>query len=210
MKNLVSFILASSLLFACSNDKTPDNNVIVPNEKDTTLAALGLDSIQLPPGFHLSLFARVPNARSMAWGTNGTLFVGNRDQDKVYAVVDQNKDGKADSVYVIDEKLTMPCGVAFRDGSLYVAEVSRILRYDNIETRLSNPPDPVVVYDKFPTETHHGWKFIAFGPDGKLYVPVGAPCNVCEPKDPQAGITRLRPDGSGFEVFARGIRNTVG
>src|ERR671913_2544154 len=131
MKYLISLMLASLMLFSCSND-------------ETALAALGLDSIQLPPGFRLSIFAKVPNARSLAWGSNGTLFVGNRDQDKVYAVVDGNKDGKADSVYVIDEKLTMPCGVAFKDGSLYVAEISRILRYDNIETRLSNPPDPVV------------------------------------------------------------------
>src|SRR4030095_15868820 len=118
MKYLISFILAL-ILFGWSDDKTPDNNVIAPAAKDTALAALGLDSIQLPPGFHLSLFARVPNARSMTWGANGTLFVGNRDQDKVYAVVDPNKDGKADSVYIIDEKLKMPCGVAFRDGSLY-------------------------------------------------------------------------------------------
>jgi glucose/arabinose dehydrogenase len=211
MKFVISFILSSLLVYSCSNDKTAETTVQVPDEKDTALAALGLDSIQLPAGFHLSIFAKVPNARSLAWGSNGTLFVGNRDQDKVYAVVDQNKDGKADSVYVIDENLTMPCGVAFRDGSLYVAEVSRILRYDNIETRLSNPPDPVVVYDKFPTETHHGWKFIAFGPDGKLYVPVGAPCNVCEQKDSIfATITRMNPDGTGVEIYAKGIRNSVG
>ena len=170
-----------------------------------------LDKIQLPPGFSISVFAEVPNARSMCHGAKGTLFVGNRDGDKVYAVTDDNKDGVADKVIVVDEGLNKPCGVAFRKGSLYVAEVSRILRYDDIENNLANPPKPVVVYDKLPTETHHGWKFIAFGPDDKLYVPVGAPCNVCEKEDAvYASITRMNPDGTGFEIYAHGVRNTVG
>jgi len=105
----------------------------------------------------------------------------------------------------------MPNGVAFRDGSLFVAEVSRIIRFDDIENKLANPPAPVVVYDKYPDKDHHGWKYIAFGPDGKLYVPVGAPCNVCDEKDPVfASITRINPDGSGMEIYAKGIRNSVG
>ena len=105
----------------------------------------------------------------------------------------------------------MPCGVAFRKGSLYVAEVNRILRYDDIENRLSNPPEPVVVYDKLPTEKHHGWKYIAFGPDDKLYIPVGAPCNVCKrDNEIYASIARMNPDGSGLEVYAHGVRNSVG
>jgi glucose/arabinose dehydrogenase len=105
----------------------------------------------------------------------------------------------------------MPNGVAFHNGALYVAEVNRVLRFDNIEARLKNPPQPVVVNDSFPTKKHHGWKFIRFGPDGKLYVPVGAPCNVCESDDQRfATIMRMNPDGTGLEIFARGVRNTVG
>jgi glucose/arabinose dehydrogenase len=170
-----------------------------------------LEKIKLPPGFSISVYAEVPNARSMCFGANGTLFVGNKDEGNVYAVVDENKDGKGDKVYKIASGLNSPNGVAFKNGSLYVAEISRITRLDNIENKLGNPPAPVVVYDKYPTEGHHGWKFIAFGPDGKLYVPVGAPCNVCEKPDPvYASITRLNEDGSGMEVFAHGIRNTVG
>jgi glucose/arabinose dehydrogenase len=211
MKRIILGFLFISVLISCNDQQDKKAGTVEIPEKDTALISLGLDKVKLPPGFTMSIFAKVPNARSMAWGDNGTLFAGNRDQDKVYAIVDSNQDGKADSVFVIDEKLTMPCGVAFRNGSLYVAEVSRILRYDSIESRLSNPPDPVVVYDKYPTESHHGWKYIAFGPDGKLYVPVGAPCNVCEKKEPvYASITRINPDGTGMEVYASGVRNSVG
>jgi glucose/arabinose dehydrogenase len=126
-------------------------------------------------------------------------------------VVDENKDNKAEHTYLIAQKLNTPNGVAFHDGSLYVAELNRILRFDQIETRLDNPPSPVVVNDNFPRDRHHGWKFIRFGPDGLLYVPVGTPCNVCEQKDERyASLLRMKPDGTGLEVFARGIRNTVG
>jgi len=170
-----------------------------------------LNKIQLPPGFSISVYASVPNARSMCWGTKGTLFVGNRDEDKVYAITDANIDGKADQVYVIAKKLNMPCGVAFRNGSLYVAEVNKILRFDDIENRLNNPPPPITVFDNYPDDAHHGWKFIAFGPDGKLYIPVGAPCNICEKKDSiYATITRINPDGTGLEIFSKGVRNSVG
>jgi glucose/arabinose dehydrogenase len=104
----------------------------------------------------------------------------------------------------------VPNGVAFHNGDLYVAEINRILRFKNIESHLDNPPIPEVIRDTFPTDKAHGWKFIRFGPDGLLYVPVGAPCNICERDDPYASITRMAPDGSGFEIFARGIRNSVG
>jgi len=149
--------------------------------------------ITLPPGFHISVYAdNVPGARSMALSPSGILFVGTRGQGNVYAVVDTNKDFKADKVYTLAENLRMPNGVAFRNGSLFVAEISKILRFDNIENKLSNPPSPVVVYDKFPKDLHHGWKFIRFGPDGKLYVPVGAPCNICLSKNKIYGtITRM-------------------
>ena len=173
---------------------------------------LALSTLTLPPGFSISVYAdNVPNARSMTLGPGGTLFVGTRTAGTVYAVVDANKDQKADKVLTIATGLEMPNGVAVRDGSLFVAEVSRILRFDNIEAALEKPPAPVVVTDAFPRDRHHGWKFMAFGPDGWLYVPVGAPCNVCErPDERYASITRIKPDGSGLEVFASGVRNTVG
>jgi glucose/arabinose dehydrogenase len=169
---------------------------------------LPLERIKLPPGFTIELLARVPNAREMSLGSEGTLFVGSTT-GKVYAVT--SKSGSTATVRTVATGLSEPVGVAFRDGALYVSAVSRIFRFDDIEHRIDHPPAPVVVTDKFPTETQHGWKFIAFGPDGKLYVPVGAPCNICEP-DPNryAIIARMNPDGSGLEVFARGLRNSVG
>ncbi|QXD17055.1 sorbosone dehydrogenase family protein [Rhodocaloribacter litoris] len=170
-----------------------------------------LDKIKLPPGFEISIFAEdVPNARSLRLTPGGTLFVSTRREGKVYAVRDTDGDYVADEVYTLAEGLNMPNGIAFRDGALYVAEVNRILRYDDIERRLADPPEPVVVYDDLPSDRHHGWKYIDFGPDGKLYVPVGAPCNICDEGDPYAAILRMNPDGSDVEVFARGVRNTVG
>jgi glucose/arabinose dehydrogenase len=167
--------------------------------------------IVLPPGFKIELFAEVPNARSMALSEGGILFVGNRRDDKVFAVVDSNKDYQADEVVVIASGLIMPNGVAIKNGDLYVAEVSRILKYGDIENTYRNNPSPEIVRDDFPTDTHHGWKFIRFGPDDKLYIPVGAPCNVCLKNDQRfASITRMNPDGSDFEIFANGVRNTVG
>jgi glucose/arabinose dehydrogenase len=174
-------------------------------------ADLPLSSIKLPKGFSISVYAEVDNARSMALSPNGTLFVGNRNGDKVYAVKDTDGDLKADKKWVIASGLNMPNGVAFKDGSLYVAEVSRIHKFSNIESKLDAPGKSQVIYDKLPTETHHGWKYIAFGPDGKLYVPIGAPCNICERKEPiYASIHRMNADGTGLELFASGVRNTVG
>jgi len=143
-------------------------------------------------------------------GTGGTLFVGSMRAGKVHAVR-FGPDYTPLATSLVASGLQRPVGVAYRNGSLYVSAVNRILRYDNIERLLEKPPTPVVVTDKLPSETHHGWKFIGFGPDGKLYVPVGAPCNICEP-DPQryANILRMNPDGSTVEVFARGVRNSVG
>lgn len=172
-----------------------------------------LSDISLPESFSISVFADVPNARSMARGDKGTIFVGNRKENKVYAVVDEDNNGKADKTYVIADGLDMPNGVAFRNGSLYIAEVSKIWRIDNIEDNLNNPPAKVLVSDNFPSDKHHGWKYIAFGPDDKLYVPVGAPCNICndaEEDERYASLTRMNPDGSEHEVYAHGIRNTVG
>ncbi len=171
--------------------------------------ALPLETIKLPPGFSIELLARVENARGMALGARGTLFVGSMQAGKVYAV--RMRPDALPEVTTIASGLRLPVGVAFRDGALYVSAVDRILRFDDIEGKLAQPPAPHVVSDRFPGDTHHGWKFIAFGPDGKLYVPVGAPCNICEPDSNRyAIIMRMNADGSGAEVYARGIRNSVG
>ena len=173
--------------------------------------AASLDHITVPPGFRVATFtSAVPGARSLTLGANGTVFVGTQ-AGSVYAVVDREHDGTADQVFTIAKGLDMPNGVAFRQGALYVAEVSRVQRYDAIEDHLAAPPAPVTVIDGLPREHHHGWKFIAFGPDDLLYVPVGAPCNVCESSDPRfASILRFRPDGTPVDTMARGVRNTVG
>ena len=172
--------------------------------------SIRLGDIRLPPGFRIEVFATVPNAREMALGDNGTLFVGSMDAGNVYAV--RIHDNKAAEVLTIASGLKLPVGVAFRNGSLYVSAVNRILRFDHIETNLAHPPPPALVTEAFPAETHHGWKFIAFGPDGRLYVPVGAPCNNCEPDAAHGNISRIRVDTSKSvpEVVARGIRNSVG
>ena len=168
-----------------------------------------LANVRMPPGFRLEVYAdNVPFARSMALGARGTLFVGTR-KGTVYAISGTAGSAGRPAVRILADGLNAPNGVAFRDGALYVAEVSRILRYDAIESSLDKVPEPRIVRDDFPKDGHHGWKYIAFGPDGKLYVPIGAPCNVCDqPK--YASITRMNPDGSDREVFASGVRNSVG
>ena len=177
-------------------------------------AALPLDTIKLKPGFRIELVTdRVPNAREMALGPvvdgRATLFVGSQRAGNVYAVALDA--GRATDVHVIASGLQMPVGVAYRQGSLYVSAVSRILRYDRVDGDLAKLPPATVVTDRFPTETHHGWKFIAFGPDGDLYVPVGAPCNVCErDEDRYYNIQKIKADGSAPTVVAKGVRNTVG
>ena len=169
-----------------------------------------LENVRLPAGFRMEVYAdNVPGARSMALGQGGALFVGTR-LGKVYAVSSADAKGKP-NVHVIADKLNMPNGVAFRDGALYVAEIHRITRYDGVENALGSPPAPKLVRDDLPRDRHHGWRYIAFGPDGKLYLPIGAPCNVCSQSNPlYASITRMNADGSGHEVFARGVRNSVG
>ena len=183
---------------------------VLPSGATGGVAEARLGDIRLPPGFRIEAYAEVPNARSMTLGERGTLFVGTRSGE-VYAVLPGETGKGTHRVVTIARNLRSPNGVAFRDGALYVAENHRVLRYDGIESRISAPPGPVVVNDGFPGDKHHGWKFIRFGPDGMLYVPVGAPCNVCERTDPRyAAILRMRPDGTGLEVFASGVRNTVG
>lgn len=176
------------------------------------VSKLPVDLIKLPPGFSISAYTdQTPNAREMCLSSSGTLFVGSMAAGNVYAARDNDGDGVAEQVVVAARGLRMPVGVAFRDGSLYVSEVSQIWRYANIEAHLGQAATRTLVRGDFPTAEHHGWKFIAFGPDGLLYVPVGAPCNVCEQADKRfASIMRMQPDGKQLELFASGIRNTVG
>lgn len=181
--------------------------VVAPAQSKVQLA-----KIKLPPGFQISVWADgVNNVRSLAQSPGGTVFAGTWNAGNVYALRDDNKDGKADRVITIISGLrNMPNGVAFRDGALYVAEINRVIRFDNIESKLESAGAPAVVTDKLPSDRHHGWKFIRFGPDGLLYLPVGSPCNMCDRGDPYTTILRMKPDGSGTEVFARGVHNTVG
>jgi glucose/arabinose dehydrogenase len=176
----------------------------------SSLAEVELDIIKLPDGFSISVYAEgVENARQMALGESGTVFAGSRRAGKLWAISDTDNDQRADKVRLIDSDLTMPSGLEFRDGALYVGAVDRILRYDDIESKLDQPPAPVVVSDAFPDERHHGWKYLRFGPDGKLYIPIGVPCNMCD-EEGFGLIRRMNPDGSGLETFAEGVRNSVG
>jgi len=205
MKQILIFFLVTALAVNCGNINPP-----LPKFKDPDQSILS--QIKVPEGFEISIYAEgVKNARSMVYSPGGILFVGTRDKGDVYAIVDRDKDFKADTIYTIAKKLRMPNGVAFKDGDLYVAEVSRVLKFSDIENNLPTPPVPQVIYVGYPTERHHGWKYIAFGPDGKLYVPVGAPCNICESEDKIFNtITRINPDGSNMEIIQKGVRNTVG
>ncbi len=182
---------------------------------------LPLEDIVLPKGFAIQIFAQdLSYPRSLALGDEGTIFVGTRlpfdlidsgDKTPVYAIQDLNGDGLAEEseIKVVD-MLRNPNGVAFHEGSLYVAEIDRILRYDRIEANLDSPPEAVEVA-RLPYYILHGWRYIAFGPDEKLYVAVGADCNVCEPVDELNGtILRMNADGSDREVYAKGVRNSVG
>lgn len=171
-------------------------------------AELDLSAIQLPDGFSIEIWSdEVPNARSLALGNNGTVFVATRRDGRVYAVI--SGDGAKPTVITLAENLTMPNGVAFHEGALYVAENHRITRYPDIEASLPEVPEAEVVIDTLSTERHHGWRYIDFGPDGKLYIALGAPCNVCD-RDGFGNISRMNADGSGQEIVAFGIRNSVG
>jgi glucose/arabinose dehydrogenase len=182
-----------------------------PSEKAPP-GPLTLSALELPPGFSIEVYsAEVPNARSFALGPKGVVFVSNRTEHNVYALVDKNGDHKVDAVKVVAHGLDTPNGIAYRDGTLYIAEVGRLLRLDGIDGKLDDPPKPKLITDQLPKETWHGWRYIKFGPDGWLYLPIGAPCNLCERDDPRfASISRIKPDGTGLEVFASGVRNSLG
>ena len=185
-KLLPLFLLLFS--YACSQDFIP------------------LEKIQLPEGYHIEVYVdNVQNARALDFAPDGTLFIGSRSKGDIYAVTPDKK------VYTLDEGLNMPAGIDFHEGNLYVSSLSRILLYENILDHLENTPEPTIVNDEFPDEEWHGWKFIKIGPDRKLYVPVGAACNVCDSANPiYATICRMDLDGSNLEIYASGVRNTVG
>jgi glucose/arabinose dehydrogenase len=187
------------------------NSPLAPIAQPPAPAVAGeipVNKIKLPPGFKAELWASgLSNARAMTWGDKGTLFVSSRVAGNVYAVVDK---GGSRQVKTIAKGLNLPNGVAFKNGTLYIAEVSKISKMEGIEDKLDSPPPMTVVYDILPRDLPHGWKYLAFGPDGKLYFNIGAPCNICIPPDTHANISRINPDGTGFEYWAHGVRNSVG
>lgn len=194
----IILLFAVSINIGCAGDAA-DNRAV-------------LNKIRIPKGFAISFFAEgIDNARSITLGDNGIVYVATGRRNAVYALQDRDGDGRAEKRFLIASGLNMPNGIAYVDGSLYVAEIHRIIKFENISRNLAHPPQPVVVYDQFPRKRHHGWKYLRIGPDGKLYTAVGAPCNICDPKQPIfASLVRLNRDGSGFEIIAGGIRNTVG
>ena len=166
-----------------------------------------IDDVEVPPGFIIEEYADVPKARSLALGDKGTLFVSNRKGRSVYAVV-ENADGSTRTIELL-RRMTTPNGIAFHKGDLFVAEIDRVYRYADIEDNLNAVPEAEVLDIDLPSDRHHGWRYIGFGPDDKLYISIGAPCNVCDEVG-YAQIIRMNTDGSGRETFASGVRNSVG
>ena len=171
------------------------------------VAAASLDDVRLPPGFTIDVYADVPKARSLALGDRGTLFVSTRKARSVYAVV-ENEDGSTRTIEILSGMST-PNGIAIHDGDLYVAEIDRVYRFRNVEDNLESMPAGELLDVELPSDKSHGWRYIGFGPDGKLYISIGAPCNVCD-KPGYAQIVRMNPDGSDREIYASGVRNSVG
>ena len=219
-------LLAGMLLIwpAAAQQSTPTPPPPTPNQPSSDAAGqlrginpppfpmaadkLPIPQLKLPKGFKVEVFVSgVPNARSLRLGDKGTVFVSNRILDKVYAVVE--KDGKREAK-VIASGMDRPNGLAFHGGALYIAEGTKVSKLEKIEDNLDNPGKPVVIYDQFPNHQSHGWKFMALGPDNKLYINVGAPCNICVPPDANSQIRRINLDGSGSEAYVRGVRNSVG
>ena len=198
---------------AWQQGRTPDqaNSRLAPvagRNLATPPGDIPLSTYKLPPGFKVELWAHgMPGIRAMARGDNGKIYAGTRGIGRVYEITDG---GSARSHRVVVDKLTQPAGVAFRNGSLYVMAIDKVLRYDGIERNPGVAAVDMTAAFKLPKEQHHNWKYIAFGPDGKLYVPFGAPCNICVPGEEYAQIRRYNADGSGMEVIARGVRNSVG
>lgn len=213
--SFLKFAMAITVVISLHSCKEAKKENTQNNAENVALDStdLALMELNLPEGFQIEVYARgVDGARSMAMGDEGTLFVGTRTENNIYAIQDTNGDFKADNVMVLDT-MEVPNGIAMRNGDLYVAQVGSLWKYPNIEDQLGGEVEKELIYDDFPTEFHHGWKYIAFGPDDKLYVPVGAPCNICNRTDEDerfATISRMDPDGTNREIYARGVRNSVG
>ena len=181
---------------------------VAPPPIATAADQIPIAKLKAPNGFKLEVYASgMVNARSLARGDKGTIFVSTRLLDKIYAITEKN--GKRE-VKPLFSGLFRPNGVAFRNGTLYIAELNKISKVEKIEDNLDNPPKPVVIYDDLPSDEPHGWKYLTVGPDNKLYFQVGAPCNICMPSERHAQIRRINLDGSGAEIIARGIRQVVG
>lgn len=215
MKKIPLAILAASFASVLLFSYIAKNNAFVAADGSSkaitgTSAALPLEKIKLPAGFSISVYAEAPGARSMTMSPAGTLFIGTQRAGVVYAVKDTDGDHVADKKWTIAAGLNNPNGVAVKNGNLYVAEISKVSKFPDIENHLSDTGKREIIYDKFPREWAHGWKYIAFGPDGKLYVPVGAPFNIGMPDEQHASLFRINDDGTGLEKYASGIRNTVG
>lgn len=212
---VVAFVMACGLTAATAMAQTGRGQGLPAGALGAGMANAKpqLDSLKMPAGFHIAVYADgVQGARSMALASDGTLFVGTRG-NKVFAVVDANKDNVAEKVIELATNLRTPNGLAFRDGTLFVGELNRIVRFDNVLEAVKaggGGLTPKVVLEGLPSDFMHGWKYIAFGPDGYLYYQIGAPCNICDRGDPYASIWRVKPDGTGNEIFARGVRNSVG
>ena len=202
------------IILACNSrqsDKEEPKSASQNTEQDTA-TGLPLHQIRLPAGFEISVYADdVENARSLAISPSGKLFVSSKEAGNVYVVVDMDQDHHTDKKWtIVSSGMKQPNGVALKDGDLYVAEISKVWKFPQVESNLDNPVKELF-YDQYPDKEHHGWKFIAFGPDGNLYIPVGAPCNICESKEEVfASITRLNMETKAMEVIQHGVRNTVG
>lgn len=205
---LNTILILFALLVSCQPQQKSND---ASNDASNT-GQLPLHQIKLPTGFTISVYAQgVKNARSMSLSPGGTLFVSTRSEGNVYALRDTDGDFRVDKQYTLISGVKMPNGVAFRNGDLYFAEIDKVWVWRDIESRLENPGKPELVYDQYPDKEHHGWKYIAFGPDGWLYIPVGAPCNTCLSDDPVfASITRLNVETKERQIVAEGVRNTVG
>lgn len=209
----VSAAVTAPVAQAWQQGRTPDQATstlapIAGKLTATPASDIPIDKFKLPPGFKAEIWATgMPGARAMARSPSGKIYIGTRGIGRVYELTDN---GGTRSSRVVVDKLVQPAGVAFANGALYVMAIDKVLRFDGIESNPSVAPVDMTAAFKLPPEQHHNWKYIAFGPDGKLYVPFGAPCNICVPGQEYAQIRRYNADGSGMEVIARGVRNTQG
>lgn len=224
MKHLTQFTIAAAFALSVGAPASAEEEPFWAKGRPKTDEAMQMAPIPAPPiatpraalpelgvpaGYKVEVFADgVLDARAMAEGADGTIYVSSLFvAGKIYAITGNGAERK---IHVIDDELFLPSGMTYHDGDLWVATPAEITVYRDIDGKAESPPEPEVVFSGLPGEIPHGWKFIAFGPDGKLYYPVGAPCNICEPSDEYTKIFSINADGTGREVVAHGMRNTVG